>query len=212
MSPPGRPKGEFRSAQHEGTPVSGADGLDFQRLPSMPADKAAELFHQLGLITQRLQHALGQIDALPQLQQSALGLPGARNRLDEVAAKNFQAADKVLTAVEQAKQERERIRAAAVRLLQSEADRHAVRDDVTQIEAAAARIDAHLTDIMVAQDFHDLSGQMLAQVAALAIELEAGLVQLLQGCEPLAPAPAESSAGLARSQREVDELLASHGV
>jgi|GEM_PF-1882210 len=27
MSPPGRPKGEFRSAQHEGTPVSGAARL-----------------------------------------------------------------------------------------------------------------------------------------------------------------------------------------
>ena len=39
-----------------------------------------------------------------------------------------------------------------------------------------------------------------------------GLVLLLQGCDPLASAPAESPAGLARSQREVDELLASHRV
>ena len=27
MSPPGRPKGEYRSAQHEGTPVSAAGPL-----------------------------------------------------------------------------------------------------------------------------------------------------------------------------------------
>ena len=206
MSAPGRPEGEFRKAQPEGSPVSPPG------VPSMPADKAAELFHQLGLITQRLQHALGQIDALPRLQHSAQGLPGARGRLNEVAAKSFQAADRVLTAVEQAKQERGHIRAAAARLVQAQGERQAVRDDVAQIEAAAARIDAHLTDIMVAQDFHDLSGQMLAQVAALAIELEAGLVLLLQGCEPLAPAPADSPVALARSQREVDELLASHGV
>ena len=206
MSAPGRPKREYRKAQPDGTAVSPTG------VPSMPADKTAELFHQLGLITQRLQHALGQIDALPRLQHSVLGLPAARGRLDEVAAKSFRAADKVLTAVEQAKQERERIRAAAARLLQPAGDRQAVRDEVVQIEAAAARIDAHLTDIMVAQDFHDLSGQMLAQVAALAIELEAGLVLLLQGCEPLAPAPCGNPAALARSQREVDELLASHGV
>jgi Oxidoreductase-like protein, N-terminal len=32
MSPPGRPKGEYRSAQREGTPISGADNA----LPPRP--------------------------------------------------------------------------------------------------------------------------------------------------------------------------------
>jgi hypothetical protein len=32
MSPPGRPKGEFRSAQHEGTPVS-APGRSLALIP-----------------------------------------------------------------------------------------------------------------------------------------------------------------------------------
>ena len=33
MSPPGRPKGEFRSAQHEGTPVSDGGGALESRCP-----------------------------------------------------------------------------------------------------------------------------------------------------------------------------------
>ena len=194
----------------EGNALDAADALPLNALPLMPPDKAAALFEQLGLITQRLQHTLSQLDALPRLQHSAQALPVARGRLDEVANKNFQAADKVLGAVEQAKHERACIAAAARRIQQPHIGEAALRADALQIEAAAARIDAQLTDIMVAQSFHDLSGQMLAKVAALATELEAGLVQLLQGDAP--PAAAAPVAAVARDQREVDELLASHGI
>jgi len=40
MSAPGRPKGEYRSAQHEGTPVS--RGLSAGPLPSRPALPSGE--------------------------------------------------------------------------------------------------------------------------------------------------------------------------
>ena len=66
----------------------------------------------------------------------------------------------------------------------------------------------------MAQDFHDLSGQMLSKVAALASELEEGLLQLLRGAAPVGPqdGTAPSPGERARSQREVDELLARHGI
>lgn len=185
-------------------------------LAPAPAAAAPELFEQLGLLTQRLQDMLGQLDAMPRLQQSAQGLPDARGRLGEIARKTGEAADKVLTAVEQAKQERARIAAAAARMAQSCAtggdalDRQALRRQLAEVELAATRIDAHLTDIMVAQDFHDLTGQMVAKVVTLAMELEDGLLQLLVHRAPGDPAP-PPHAGLARNQREVDELLASMG-
>jgi chemotaxis protein CheZ len=198
------------AAPARGSQQEASDALALNALPQMPPDTSAALFEQLGLVTQRLQAMLGQLDALPRLQRSAQALPVARGRLDEVAHKNFQAADSVLGAVEQAKQERACIAAAARRLQQPHIGATALRADALHIEAAASRLDTHLTDIMVAQSFHDLSGQTLAKVAALAVELESGLVQLLQGSS--APAPTGPVAPLARDQREVDELLASHGL
>ena len=188
--------------------------MSLNRLPDTFATTAPELFQQLGLITRRLQDTLGQLDALPRLQQSARGLPDARGRLSDIAAKAFEAADKVLTAVDQAKHERRRISAAAARLAQAAAEKPALLADLAEIEVAAASLDAQLTDIMVAQDFHDLSGQMLSKVAALASELEEGLLQLLRGAAPVGPqdGTAPSPGERARSQREVDELLASHGI
>lgn len=41
MSPPGRPKGEFRSAQHEGTPVS-AHGRSKALIPERAARRVVQ--------------------------------------------------------------------------------------------------------------------------------------------------------------------------
>ena len=39
---------------------------------------------------------------------------------------------------------------------------------VGDVEASTARIDQHLTDIMLAQDLHDLTGQVVTKVVKLA--------------------------------------------
>src|SRR4030095_10991788 len=54
-----------------------------------------------------------------------------------------------------------------------------VMNFVGEVEAATARIDQHLTDIMLAQDFHDLTGQVVAKVVTLASDLEDSLLKLL---------------------------------
>jgi chemotaxis protein CheZ len=186
-------------------------------LPQDRAAAASELFDQLGLITRRLQDTLGQIDAMPKLRASAQGLPDARNRLGDIARKTGEAADKVLTAVELAKHERARITAAAAALARvcngggAGFDRRVLQRPLAEIDGAAARIDAYLTDIMVAQDFHDLTGQLVARIVTVAIELEDGLLQLLAHRAPGGPPPTPAGAGEAKSQREVDELLSSLG-
>ena len=55
----------------------------------------------------------------------------------------------------------------------------AVFNFVNEVEARTKVIDAHLTDIMMAQDFHDLTGQVVAKVVTLANDLEDSLVKLL---------------------------------
>src|SRR4029079_65303 len=55
----------------------------------------------------------------------------------------------------------------------------AVLNFVQDVEQTTARIDSHLTDIMMAQDFHDLTGQVVAKVVTLANDLEDSLLKLL---------------------------------
>ncbi len=180
------------------------------------------LYSQLGHITRQLHDALDQLGVMPALERAALDLPDARSRLDYIATKFGQAAEKVLNLVEEAKAERH----AAVDAVRGLVDASPHADAAArgaQIEALLQRIDARLTDIMLAQDFHDLTGQVMRRVAQLATEMEASLVTLLLQAAPgddtlerrdalqgpvVVPHPRND---VATSQREVDELLASLG-
>ena len=96
---------------------------------------------------------------------------------------------------------------------------------VAELEASTGRVDQHLTDIMLAQDFHDLTGQVVAKVVALAIDLEDSLVKLLVQVAPselVSPEAVsaelngpvvdpEGRTDVVSSQGEVDDLLASLG-
>jgi chemotaxis protein CheZ len=198
------------------------------RLPGLEPPDAAEVYRQLGQITRQLHDALEQLGVMPRLQQSAQDLPDVRSRLQYVMRKSGEAAARALSAVERAKAERERIGQAARRLaeaidLDATAAGRGAAAALAELRAAGARIDDELTEILLAQDFHDLTGQVVAQVAALAIELEDNLVDLLLRAAPDEPIPpsrrrfggpavdAGARAEVARDQQEVDALLAGLG-
>jgi chemotaxis protein CheZ len=87
--------------------------------------------------------------------------------------------------------------------------------------------DEHLTEIMMAQDFHDLTGQVIARVVALAAVIEQQLVQLVIQTAPantiLHPIEKphehlsgpvvnpETATDVVTDQSQVDDLLASLG-
>jgi len=184
-------------------------------LPMAPAAAAPEVYQQLGLITRQLHDTLQQLGVMPKLQQSAQNLPDARSRLSYIARKTGEAADRVLTAVEQAKHEHRAIQAATRQLAQRCGADPArllpapqVLATAVAVQGAAARIDQQLTDIMLAQDFHDLTGQVMAKVVALVIDLEGSLLKLLMQAAAAEPSPAADGVS---DQGEVDELLASLG-
>ena len=100
----------------------------------------------------------------------------------------------------------------------------AVFNFVNEVEARTKLIDDHLTDIMMAQDFHDLTGQVGAKVVALANDLESSLVKLLVQVVPPDQREKVDHAALhgpvvdpegrtdvVNNQGEVDDLLASLG-
>ena len=199
--------------------------------PQVAASASPEVFHQLGLITRQLHDTLTQLGVMSKLQEAADGLPDARSRLSYIARKTGEAADKVLNSVDKAKQEHQHIAGATRKLADfliadpvKAVASGAVLNFVGDVEGATSRIDAHLTDIMMAQDFHDLTGQVVAKVVALATDLEASLVKLLIQAAPPEQAhkveaavlngPVVNSAGrtdVVTNQGEVDDLLASLG-
>ena len=190
-----------------------------------------DVYLQLGALTRQLHDTLGQLGVMPKLQQATEGLPDARSRLTYIATKTAAAADKVLNSVDQAKAEHAGIAQLTRKMAQAiVADpvkavaSGAVFNFVQDVESSTARIDAHLTDIMLAQDFHDLTGQVVAKVVALASDLEDSLVKLLVQAVPpeqrekvdatVLSGPVvnpEGRADVVANQGEVDDLLASLG-
>ena len=190
-----------------------------------------DVYQQIGTITRQLHDTLQQLGVMPMLQRAADGIPDARSRLSYIATKTADAADKVLTSVDQAKAEHVSISAQTRSLaagLAADPVRAvasgAVLNFVNEVEARTRRIDAHLTDIMMAQDFHDLTGQVVAKVVALANDLETSLVKLLVQVVPpeqrekvdlsVLNGPVvdpEGRTDVVSNQGEVDDLLASLG-
>jgi chemotaxis protein CheZ len=200
-------------------------------LPQAPVTTSPEVFQQIGSITRMLHDTLEQLGVMPKLQLAADGLPDARSRLSYIAEKTSHAAEKVLDSVDQAKAEHTLImnetRALAAALTADPVRAvasGAVLNFVGDVEARTKRIDHHLTDIMLAQDFHDLTGQVVAKVVALANELEDSLLKLLVQVVPaeqrgkietqVLHGPVvdhERRTDVVKNQSEVDDLLASLG-
>ena len=195
------------------------------------AGASSEVFQQLGQITRQLHDALHQLGVMPCLRDAVESLPDARSRLNYIAQKTGEAANKVLNSVDQAKIDHAGISSQTRRMAALIAAdpvkavaSGAVMNFVDDVDAATSRIDAHLTDIMMAQDFHDLTGQVVARVVALAGDLEDSLVKLLVQAAPAEQlhkvelaamnGPVVDPQGridVVANQGEVDDLLASLG-
>jgi len=135
--------------------------MNLKDMPNSAAkDPNAPVVHQqLGEMARQLHDTLAQLGFMPKLGELTDSLPDARSRLSYIAVKTAEAADKVLNSVDQAKAEHSRIAkdtqdlaeavvANPVRAVAS----GAVINFVTDIEAATARVDQHLTPIDLGQD------------------------------------------------------------
>lgn len=191
------------------------------------------LYQELGHITRQLHDSLAQLGVMPRLQQAAQGLPDARSRLGYVVEKTSEAAHRVLNSVDAAKAGHRALAQQSNDLLQqlqapgvSMIPAAAVLAYVQSVEALSSQTDRHLTDIMLAQDFHDLTGQVVRKILEMANALEDSLVHLLVQAAPeelqsLAHKPQEGLQGpvvsgtqlgdVVSNQGEVDDLLASLG-
>jgi chemotaxis protein CheZ len=194
-----------------------------------------EVHQKIGQLTRQLHDSLNELGYATKLRDSMGELPDAQSRLSYIARLTGEAAEKVLSRVELAKAQHEYIAAETRRVVSSlVADPVAavakgeIFNFMTDVERVTKEADVHLTEIMMAQDFHDLTGQVIARVVTLAGTIEEQLVQLLiqtapPQAQPVAtPEPRreqlqgpvvnpESTPNVVSSQSEVDDLLASLG-
>lgn len=156
-----------------------------------------DLLNRVGQMTRALHDSLRGLGFDKLIARAAHEIPDARDRLDYVARMTEQAAQRVLNATEAASPLQEGIASDAAPLAAAwrealSADmpdgcrdlalRTAAHLDGTIVAADATR--RHLLDIMMAQDFQDLTGQVIRRVTELAQNLEQQLVQLLLDYAP----------------------------
>ena len=200
-----------------------------------------EAFSRLGAITRELHEALGALGD-NQLHSIVEEIPNARDRLAYVGKMTEDAANKVLNLVELAKPDCDDLARRGLELGES-LQRMAGADDLSVAKARAllntcgsfARRTAEfserqrsvLSDIMMAQDFQDLSGQVIKKVIDIITRTEMQLLHLLvESSAELKKTQAVPPAALcvdthklegpqvateAMQQSDVDDLLASMG-
>ncbi len=202
-----------------------------------------DVYRFIGILTRQLHDSLNELGYADQLRSTVNSLPDAKSRLSYISRLTGEAAEKVLTRVDLAKtvhdsvaKETQRIAALIVENPVKAVARGDLMNFVNFVKQSNETIDQHLTEIMMAQDFHDLTGQVIARVVSLASTIEDQLVQLLiQTAPPTAVAvasesieathfhntkteslegpvvDAENRSDVVTDQSQVDDLLASLG-
>ncbi len=195
---------------------------------------------RLGAITREMHEALTALGG-NQLQSIMQEIPDARDRLAYVGKMTEDAANKVLTLVETAKPQCDEHSKYGQELNQSLARQQPVDESDNGLIAACGKFAersaafaqgqaAVLTDIMMAQDFQDLSGQGIKKVIDIINRTEMQLVHLLLDSAPSSVACADTMtlepkavtvdthklegpqvASAALKQSDVDDLLVSLG-
>jgi chemotaxis protein CheZ len=210
---------------------------------NLPEDSSTTIKHdevlvRVGQMTRSLHDSLRGLGFDKLMQRATHDIPDARDRLDYVAKMTEQAAQKVLNATDAANPLQDQIGDGAKGLTaqwqatldapfsearyREEAARTMAYLASTQLATAATH--AHLLEIMMAQDFQDLTGQVIKKVTVLAHGLEQQLVQLLVDYSPaevkrdldnsLLNGPQINPAGnseVVANQSQVDDLLDSLG-
>lgn len=204
-----------------------------------PEDDTEAVYRSLGALTRMVHEGLRQLGLDRMIEDAVSSLPDARDRLNYIARISGDAADQVIGQVEQARKDLTAFSedAGQIRCLLA-ADPDALlasgelADFLDRVDSACTRSDVMLTEILVAQSFHDLSSQVIAQVLELATGLEEGLVSLLNEVAPrernggrgrraapgkgvldgpVVTGPAQAGGSVVTSQAQVDELLADLG-
>ncbi len=173
------------------------------------------------------------------IAEAAEAIPDARDRLDYVVQMTAQAAERALNSVEASQPHQDEMEKGAKALTQrwdawfenpiELADARELVSDTRKylgdVPGHTSFTNAQLLEIMMAQDFQDLTGQVIKRMMDVIQEIERQLLMVLlenipdQGSRPKrendsllnGPQVDTSKAGVVASQDQVDDLLDSLG-
>ncbi|HJV76258.1 MAG TPA: protein phosphatase CheZ [Noviherbaspirillum sp.] len=214
--------------------------------PSVEAEGSEEdssadkpMYERLGGIVRMLHDSLRQLGYDRSLSDVASQITDAQGRLEHVASLTEQAANKVLNTIDTCMPEQETLSKKAEDMESRWAmlfdgklsieEFKALAGDSKQFASTVMQASeaekARLLDIMMAQDFQDITGQLIKKIVAITSTAEHELAQLLRDNAPpevkAAMASGEGKAedlmsgpaapGAAMAQDDVDSLLADLG-
>jgi chemotaxis protein CheZ len=202
------------------------------------AQEDQSMYERLGGIVRMLHDSLRELGYDRSLSDVASQITDAQGRLEYVASLTEQAANKVLNAVDGGMPEQDALAKKAKdmddRWTQLFAGKLSIEEfkvlagDSRQFAAVVSEATeaekARLLDIMMAQDFQDITGQLIKKIVAITGVAERELAQLLRDNAPPAVKAAmaaeqkpvdlmqgPSAPGAAMAQDDVDSLLADLG-
>ncbi|HNH35978.1 MAG TPA: protein phosphatase CheZ [Rhodocyclaceae bacterium] len=213
------------------------DGTDVEA-PQGPVSPQEAVFNKLGHMARQLHDNMRELGYDRMLEETARQIPDARQRLSYIAQMTEQAASRVLNATDIAKPLQDQLLEKSEGLASRWDRMFANQLSVDEFKALAADTRAYfkeapgkirttsdqLMEIMMAQDFQDLTGQVIKKVVEMAQSLESQLVGVLieaipedrkaEAPEGLMNGPVIDAAGRAdvvTNQAQVDDLLESLG-
>ena len=199
------------------------EGAAERLLQSLDDPRSTRLLKSVGELTREVHLAFGGVVSDARLYElSRHAMPDARERLAYVIEKSEEAAHRTLGAVET-------LLPLADRLLHGapvgSADPMDLARFVDDARVAGERLKHGLTEILMAQEYQDLTGQVIRKTIEIVSQVEQKLVSLLvaQRDEPHAEAPGVSrteaqgpairaEADVLSRQHDVDDLLAELGL
>lgn len=213
-----------------------------QILDELTKLRESQLFQELGRLTRELHEALNAFRLDSRLTNLAsVDIPDAKERLNYVISMTEQAATRTLNAVEESRpicgelaKRSGSLHEEWQKFMRREMQAPEFRDlckrlveFLSWIGSSVPRVDANLSDVLMAQGFQDLSGQIIRRVITLVEDVELNLVNLIKLTgQKIAPAeapiaepgkldgpqiPGKNNTGAVSGQDEVDSLLSSLG-
>lgn len=201
-------------------------------------DTQEKMLNRIGQMTRTLHDSLRGLGFDKLLEKAANDIPDARDRLAYVARMTEQAAEKVLNAIDLAIPLQDKVANDASLLKNQWQDLLAApsfkrdydkvaQDTLSYLDQTHLHVDeskALLMQIMMAQDFQDLTGQVIKKITELAQNIEQQLVQVLIDFTPDLPKKdkentllngpqikPEQNVEAVANQEQVDDLLESLG-
>jgi len=201
------------------------------------ASSTGELLGRIGQLTRQLREGIRELGLDKHVALAAEAIPDARDRLSYVAAMTERAAERALNAIDVAQPMQEALARTAKGLDRRWSEWAAsaaaldeahplvldTRGYLAEVPVTAEAINAQLMEIMMAQDFQDLTGQVIKKMMDVINQVEIDLLQVL-----IDNSPAEKRDALAvnlqngpqfkpgnpsavAGQAQVDDLLESLG-